>query len=496
MSASARSSARSRWASAASCLASSAAASVRSRSAFVSSRNLIEICFSRSAVRVSAAASSVFSSASRCCSAAAASARCASSRSRCSSSPSSAASFAARASTSVEREREALRARRARARAAPGSRPARREASCSRPSAASSSWRSASTSSKLGAPVVLAASSGGAAVATAGASGASGCSRRRLRVAALLQLRPEARAEALLGLVVGGRHQKIFMRLRMAGPEDDEEHRREDEEHRREEHLDRRLHRLLLGGRLTLQARSVACTRRMRPSEMPSWSAWMIARRERRDLGRRDALGQLLERVLARLADPHLAERERELLGERALHVLGQLRDGAVEAEAGLDARRRAGRARRAAARGSPRAARARHHDDEARGREAADSRGRTRAEDAVASRRAARAERRGREAAAERAGAPSRRGTSSATSCGPCRRPAAGARSLSSVDARVEPEREPRERAVGRHEHALAEAQPLEARCRRRGCGRRWRPAGPRGARSRAGWVTTSPTR
>ena len=53
MSAIARSSARSRWASAASCFASSDAASVRSRSAFVSSRNLIEICFSRSAVRVS-----------------------------------------------------------------------------------------------------------------------------------------------------------------------------------------------------------------------------------------------------------------------------------------------------------------------------------------------------------------------------------------------------------------------------------------------------------
>ena len=70
---------------------------------------------------------------------------------------------------------------------------------------------------------------------------------------------------------------------------------------------------------------------------MPSWSAWMIARREARDLGRRGALGELLERVVAGLADPHLAERERELLRERAVHVLGQLRDRAVEAEAGLD---------------------------------------------------------------------------------------------------------------------------------------------------------------
>jgi hypothetical protein len=45
------------------------------------------------------------------------------------------------------------------------------------------------------------------------------------------------------------------MRLRRAGAEDDDEHRREDEEHRREEHLDRRLHRLLLGGGLTAQPR-------------------------------------------------------------------------------------------------------------------------------------------------------------------------------------------------------------------------------------------------
>src|SRR5207248_8794051 len=37
-------------------------------------------------------------------------------------------------------------------------------------------------------------------------------------------------------------------------PEDDQEHRREDEHHGREEHLDRRLHRLLLGGGLALEA--------------------------------------------------------------------------------------------------------------------------------------------------------------------------------------------------------------------------------------------------
>ena len=65
----------------------------------------------------------------------------------------------------------------------------------------------------------------------------------------------------------------------------------------------------------------------------------MIAR-ERRELRRVDALGHPLERVLSALADPHLAEREPELLGQWALHVLGQLRDRAVEAEAGLDADR------------------------------------------------------------------------------------------------------------------------------------------------------------
>jgi hypothetical protein len=50
---------------------------------------------------------------------------------------------------------------------------------------------------------------------------------------------------------------------------------------------------------------SVACTRRIRPRE---------------------------------LADPDLAQREGELIRERAVHVLGQLRDRAVEAQPGLDA--------------------------------------------------------------------------------------------------------------------------------------------------------------
>src|SRR4029453_18785268 len=43
-------------------------------------------------------------------------------------------------------------------------------------------------------------------------------------------------------------------------------------------------------------------------------------------------------RAPASLADPHLAEREAELVGERAFHVLGDLGDRAVEAHARLDA--------------------------------------------------------------------------------------------------------------------------------------------------------------
>ena len=49
-------------------------------------------------------------------------------------------------------------------------------------------------------------------------------------------------------------------------------------------------------------------------------------------------IGELLQGVVSRLADPHLAERERELVRERSLHVLGQLDDGAVEPETRLDA--------------------------------------------------------------------------------------------------------------------------------------------------------------
>ena len=121
------------------------------------------------------------------------------------------------------------------------------------------------------------------------------------------------------------------------GAEDDQEHRREDEDHGREEHLDRRLHRLLLGGGLAAQAR-VGGLHAQDPAERDAELVGLDHRaHEGGDLRRRHALGQLLQRVVARLADADLAERERELVDERALHVLGQLRERAVEAEAGLD---------------------------------------------------------------------------------------------------------------------------------------------------------------
>ena len=138
------------------------------------------------------------------------------------------------------------------------------------------------------------------------------------------------------------RHQNpnICLRLDEGRAEDHDEHRREDEDDRREEHLDRRLHRLLLGGGLALEP----AVGRLDAQDLAERDAELVGlddrAHERGDLGRVDAPGELLQRLRARLADAHLAERERELVDERALHVLGQLRDRAVEAEAGLDADR------------------------------------------------------------------------------------------------------------------------------------------------------------
>ena len=73
---------------------------------------------------------------------------------------------------------------------------------------------------------------------------------------------------------------------------------------------------------------------------MPSWSAWMIARTKLRHLLRRATLRHLLERFAPALADTDLAQRELELLDQRAVHVLGQLLHCAVEPQTGLDAHR------------------------------------------------------------------------------------------------------------------------------------------------------------
>ena len=83
---------------------------------------------------------------------------------------------------------------------------------------------------------------------------------------------------------------------------------------------------------------STAWTRRMRPSEIPNWSAWMIARANAPISVMPVRSASFLSAVLAALADPHLVERQRELLAERPLELLRDLHDGGVEAEAGLDA--------------------------------------------------------------------------------------------------------------------------------------------------------------
>ncbi len=56
-----------------------------------------------------------------------------------------------------------------------------------------------------------------------------------------------------------------------------------------------------------------------------------------RELGHADALREVVQRALPRLAHPDLAERQLELVRERAVQPLDQLLDRAVEAEPRLD---------------------------------------------------------------------------------------------------------------------------------------------------------------
>ena len=76
----------------------------------------------------------------------------------------------------------------------------------------------------------------------------------------------------------------------------------------------------------------------MRPREMPSWSAWMTARTKFESSVASTRSAIFAQRGRAGLADADLAQHERELVDQRAVHVLGQLRDRGVEAEARLDA--------------------------------------------------------------------------------------------------------------------------------------------------------------
>ena len=70
---------------------------------------------------------------------------------------------------------------------------------------------------------------------------------------------------------------------------------------------------------------------------MPSWSAWMIARMNAATSGVAARSASFLSASCRDSPIRISPSVERELLGERALHVLRQLGDGAVEAEAGLD---------------------------------------------------------------------------------------------------------------------------------------------------------------
>ena len=71
---------------------------------------------------------------------------------------------------------------------------------------------------------------------------------------------------------------------------------------------------------------------------MPSWSAWMIARTNDESSGASTRAAMFFSAAWRdspiRISESSSAE----LLDERSLHVLGQLRDRAVEAESGLDA--------------------------------------------------------------------------------------------------------------------------------------------------------------
>ena len=126
------------------------------------------------------------------------------------------------------------------------------------------------------------------------------------------------------------------MRMR-AGPEDDDEHRREDAADEREEHLDRRLGCHLLRALAALDAQLLGLDledARDRDAELLGLDDRADEARERGHLHARDHLAQ---GVAPGLADADLRERAPELVGERPVRLLDDLAERGVEAEAGLD---------------------------------------------------------------------------------------------------------------------------------------------------------------
>src|SRR5205085_4536942 len=116
----------------------------------------------------------------------------------------------------------------------------------------------------------------------------------RTAVSVCIRLRPGATRTA-------GSLDEEPLQVQQRRPEDDDEHGREDEEDEREEHLDRRLHRLLLRRRLTAQARVGGLDAQDAPERDAELVGLDDRAREGRDLWRVEALGHLLERLLAAL---------------------------------------------------------------------------------------------------------------------------------------------------------------------------------------------------
>src|SRR5918994_1247398 len=104
--------------------------------------------------------------------------------------------------------------------------------------------------------------------------------RRLVRLPTLFQLGAEAGAESLFGVVLGGRHQNSSMMLRTAGP-------------RMTMNMAGKMKitvgkSILIGDFIAFSSAAAwrfrrdsdAWRRRSRPSEIPSWSAWMMARQK------------------------------------------------------------------------------------------------------------------------------------------------------------------------------------------------------------------------